>query len=65
MPDRKMESIEIPFKSPWSLRMREKTDQKNSKYCHFLHSGLYLPTYLHGQLIIWITFKAITMIHYG
>ena len=30
---------DLPRISPCSVRMRENTDQKNSKYRHFLHSG--------------------------
>ena len=34
------ESVRIrSFSGPYSVRMRENTDQKNSEYGHFLHSA--------------------------
>ena len=33
---------EIPRISPYSVRQRENTDQKNSKYGHFLYSERYM-----------------------
>ena len=35
-----MKSVRIrSYSGPYSVRMREKTDQNNSEHGHFLHSG--------------------------
>ena len=37
------ERSDLQCKSPYSVRMRESTDEKNSEYGHYLYSDYFLP----------------------